>query len=156
MGNTKQAVIYTRVGKRKQKDLGFSITAQLNLLRKYATDKNIEVVKEYQDVCSAVKENRHSLQKLLSYLKANNVKDVLVYSLDRLTRNLSDLAVIKQADITIHAVNNNSVIYPNELNLFAENFNKYCSEREIEEEELKISNELEESEEFYEADEFVI
>jgi predicted site-specific integrase-resolvase len=46
----KQAVIYARVSSKEQEKEGFSIPAQLKLLKEYAATQGFSVVKEYVDV----------------------------------------------------------------------------------------------------------
>ena len=55
MENKLKAVIYARVSSEEQKKEGFSIEAQLDLLRGYAQKKNIDVVKEFTEAETAKK-----------------------------------------------------------------------------------------------------
>lgn len=43
-------VIYARVSSKEQEREGFSIPAQLDLLRKYALKNNFTIVKEFEDI----------------------------------------------------------------------------------------------------------
>ena len=52
---TRKAVIYARVSSKEQEREGFSIPAQLDLLRQYAIKNNYTVVKEFEDVETAKK-----------------------------------------------------------------------------------------------------
>lgn len=45
----KQVVIYARVSSREQEREGFSIPAQLKLLKEYALKQGFQIVKEYSD-----------------------------------------------------------------------------------------------------------
>ena len=49
----KQAVIYARVSSKEQEKEGFSIPAQLKLLKEYAVASGFAVVQEYVDVETA-------------------------------------------------------------------------------------------------------
>jgi site-specific DNA recombinase len=46
----KQAVIYARVSSKEQEKEGFSIPAQLKLLKEYGTAKGFAVAQDYVDV----------------------------------------------------------------------------------------------------------
>ena len=49
----KQAVIYARVSSKEQEKEGFSIPAQLKLLKEYAAAQRFKVAQEYVDVETA-------------------------------------------------------------------------------------------------------
>jgi site-specific DNA recombinase len=49
----KKAVVYARVSNKEQEREGFSIPAQLKLLREYASRDEFELVKEFIDVETA-------------------------------------------------------------------------------------------------------
>ena len=65
--NNKQAVIYARVSTREQQE-GYSIDAQIKLLKEYAEKNNISIVNEFIDVESASKTGRQNFSKMVSYL----------------------------------------------------------------------------------------
>ena len=48
-----EAVLYARVSSRDQEREGYSIPAQQKLLKAYAKDKDITIVREFQDVETA-------------------------------------------------------------------------------------------------------
>lgn len=54
----KQAVIYARVSSKEQEKEGFSIPAQLKLLKQYAAANGFAVVQEYIDVETAKQAGR--------------------------------------------------------------------------------------------------
>ena len=81
----KKVVIYARVSSREQEREGFSIPAQLKLLKEYALKNGFQIVKEYSDAETAKKAGRTNYNAMLEYLKANpEVKTVLVENTDRL------------------------------------------------------------------------
>jgi site-specific DNA recombinase len=57
-GARKQAVVYARVSSKEQEKEGFSISAQLKLLKEYASTNAFEVVREYVDVETAKQTGR--------------------------------------------------------------------------------------------------
>ena len=58
----RQAVVYARVSSKEQEKEGFSIPAQLKLLREYALSDGIRVVEEYVDVETAEQAGRPILK----------------------------------------------------------------------------------------------
>ena len=48
-----KAVVYARVSSEEQKKEGFSIPAQLDLLRSFAKQHNIDVVREFEEAETA-------------------------------------------------------------------------------------------------------
>jgi len=65
-----KAVIYARVSSKEQEKEGFSIPAQLKLLRGYAADKGFSIAKEYIDIETAKKAGRAGFGEMLKYIKA--------------------------------------------------------------------------------------
>lgn len=75
----KQAVIYARVSSREQEREGFSIPAQLKLLKEYALKNGFQIVNEYSDAETAKKAGRTNYNAMLAFLKENpEIKTVLV------------------------------------------------------------------------------
>lgn len=86
-----KAVIYARVSSEEQKKEGFSIPAQLDLLRAYAQEHHIEVVKEFTEAETAKQAGRHQFNEMLKFLKKNKgITSVLCEKTDRLYRNFTD------------------------------------------------------------------
>ena len=82
-----KAVIYARVSSREQEREGFSIPAQLELLRNYALNHNITVVKEFEDAETAKKAGRTNYNEMLKFIKSSkDVNTILVEKTDRLYR----------------------------------------------------------------------
>ena len=67
----REAVIYARVSSKEQEKEGFSIPAQLKLLREYAAANGFEVVQEYVDVETAKQTGRAAFGEMVAYLKAH-------------------------------------------------------------------------------------
>jgi site-specific DNA recombinase len=100
-----KALVYARVSSKEQEKEGFSIPAQLKLLRGYAETQKFTIVQEYVDVETAKQSGRTNFDLMVRYLKAHDdVRIVLVEKTDRLYRNLKDRVTIDGLDIEIHLV----------------------------------------------------
>src|SRR5215813_8895701 len=99
----KQAVIYARVSSKEQEKEGFSIAAQLKLLKEYAAANDLVVVQEYVDVETAKQTGRAAFGEMIAYLKAHpSVRVMLVEKTDRLYRNLKDWVTVDELDVELH------------------------------------------------------
>jgi hypothetical protein len=99
----KQAVIYARVSSKEQEKEGFSIPAQLKLLKEYAAAQGFTVVQEYVDVETAKQTGRAAFGKMVAYLKAHlAIRVLLVEKTDRLYRNLKDWITVDELEVEIH------------------------------------------------------
>src|SRR4051794_14019106 len=99
----KQAVIYARVSSKEQEKEGFSIPAQLKLLKEYAAAQGFAVAQEYVDVETAKQTGRVAFGEMVAYLKAHPVVRVmLVEKTDRLYRNLKDWVTVDDLEVAIH------------------------------------------------------
>ncbi len=67
----RQAVIYARVSSKEQEKEGFSIPAQLKLLRDYAAANGFAVAQEYVDVETAKQTGRAAFGEMVAYLKTH-------------------------------------------------------------------------------------
>lgn len=86
-----KAVIYCRVSSKDQEIEGYSIPAQLKLLKEYARNKNFTVVEVFTEAETAKKAGRKEFNKMLAFLERNkDVKHILVEKTDRLVRNFYD------------------------------------------------------------------
>jgi site-specific DNA recombinase len=98
-----RAVMYARVSSREQEKEGFSIPAQLKLLKEYASANGFSVAKEYVDVETAKQTGRGAFGEMVAYLKAYpSVRVMLVEKTDRLYRNLKDWVTLDELDVEIH------------------------------------------------------
>ena len=99
----KQVVIYARVSSKEQEKEGFSIPAQLKLLKEYAAAQGFSVAQEYVDVETAKQTGRAAFGEMVAYLKAHSaVRVMLVEKTDRLYRNLKDWVTVDELDVEIH------------------------------------------------------
>jgi site-specific DNA recombinase len=99
----KQAVIYARVSSKEQEKEGFSIPAQLKLLKEYASAQGFAVAQEYVDVETAKQSGRAAFGEMVAYLKAHPaIRVMLVEKTDRLYRNLKDWVTVDELEVEIH------------------------------------------------------
>src|SRR5260370_5027363 len=99
----RQAVIYARVSSKEQEKEGFSIPAQLKLLKEYADANGFAVAQEYVDVETAKQAGRAAFGEMVAYLKAHrSVRVMLVEKTDRLYRNLKDWVTVDELDVEMH------------------------------------------------------
>jgi site-specific DNA recombinase len=99
----KQAVMYARVSSKEQEKEGYSIPAQLKLLKDYAAAQGFAVVQEYVDVETAKQTGRAAFGQMVAWLRAHPaVRVMLVEKTDRLYRNLKDWVTIDELDMEIH------------------------------------------------------
>jgi site-specific DNA recombinase len=84
--------IYIRVSTEDQAKEGYSLEVQREYLESFANREGFEVFKIYcDDGISAYSTRRPALQELLQDAKAKKFDLVLVYKIDRFSRNLKDL-----------------------------------------------------------------
>lgn len=89
------AIIYIRVSTTEQAELGYSLKVQEDICRNYAKRNSYEILKVFIEKGESAKTtNRTELKKLLNYInvKSNEIDFLIVFKLDRLTRNLLDYA----------------------------------------------------------------
>ena len=65
------AVIYARVSSKDQEKEGYSIPAQLELLRSYAQSNGFQVIQEFTDVETAKAAGRNNFGQMLRLLEKN-------------------------------------------------------------------------------------
>src|SRR5262245_18794457 len=99
----RRAVIYARVSSKEQEKEGFSIPAQLKLLKEYAAANGFAVAQQYVDVETAKQTGRAAFGEMVAYLKAHpSVRVMLVEKTDRLYRNLKDWVTLDELDLEMH------------------------------------------------------
>jgi site-specific DNA recombinase len=107
----RQAVVYARVSSKEQEKEGFSIPAQLKLLKEYAAREGLTAVQEYVDVETAKQTGRTSFSEMIAFLRVNpRVRIILVEKTDRLYRNLKDWVMLDDLDVEIHLVKEGAVL----------------------------------------------
>lgn len=92
-----KAVIYYRVSTTEQAEHGFSLEHQKEACLKYAESNGYKVIKHFSDEGESAKSaKRPGLQDMLKYCgnKNNRVEAIIVYKVDRLTRNSDDYTYI--------------------------------------------------------------
>jgi DNA invertase Pin-like site-specific DNA recombinase len=111
-------VLYARVSSKEQEKEGFSIPAQLKLLRGYAEEHHFTVIQEYVDVETAKRAGRTGFTAMVDFFKKQTktktseqtCRIVLVEKTDRLYRNLKDWVTLDDLDLEIHFVKENVIL----------------------------------------------
>ncbi len=94
----KKAVAYCRVSSKEQVEEGNSLSTQEKICKDYALKNEYEITQIYIEQGESAKTtDRTELQKLLTYCadKKNAVKAVIIYKLDRLSRNTDDYSQLR-------------------------------------------------------------
>ncbi len=108
---TRQAVIYARVSSREQREEGYSIEAQVRLLRDAASKDGLTIQREFIEVESAKAAGRKKFAEMVSYFKRNrSCRILLVEKTDRLYRNYRDALTLEGLDISIRFVKENETL----------------------------------------------
>ena len=108
------AVNYARVSSREQEQEGYSIPAQLKLLRAYASKNGIEILREFIDVETAKTVGRKAFGEMLNFLRTSRTcHAVLVEKTDRLYRNFEDQVNLEKLGTEIHFVKTGSILSKN-------------------------------------------
>ena len=106
-----RVVLYVRVSSKEQEAEGFSIPAQVRLLREYAASKGLVIVREFEDVETAKVSGRTHFNEMLAYLKKHHAtcRTILAEKTDRLYRNPKDWVALDDLDVEIHFVKENEI-----------------------------------------------
>jgi site-specific DNA recombinase len=112
------AILYARVSSKEQEKEGFSIPAQLKLLRGYAEEHGFTIIQEYVDVETAKRAGRTGFTAMVDFFKRQAksktseqaCRIVLVEKTDRLYRNLKDWVTLDDLDLEIHFVKENVIL----------------------------------------------
>ncbi len=131
---------YCRVSTEEQAEEGFSIEGQTDRLRLYAQLRELGEVTVVTDPGKSGKNlERPGLQQVLAAVQAGHVSHLLVWRLDRLSRNLSDLILLADVcgehGVALHSVTENldlstaaGRMFYNILGTFAQYFREQLSE----------------------------
>ena len=110
----KKAVIYCRVSTKEQVDEGSSLESQIRVCTNYAIRNGYEIVHSFIEKGESAKTtDRTELQNLLAFCsnKKNRVSAVIIYKVDRLSRNTHDYgtlrAVLKRYGVEIKSTSEN-------------------------------------------------
>ena len=107
-------IIYARVSSKEQGQEGYSIPAQLKLLKEYAQLKGLKVVKEFVDIETAKQAGRIHFNEMIKFLQDNsNVRTILCEKTDRLYRNFRDYVTIDGLDLEMHLIKESEVLSKN-------------------------------------------
>ena len=107
----KPAVIYARVSSKDQEREGYSIPAQLKLLREYAHAHEFEVAREFVDVETAKISGRKQFGAMVRFFRENrSCRTAIVEKTDRLYRNFRDCVTLEDLEIEIHLPKEGQVI----------------------------------------------
>jgi site-specific DNA recombinase len=99
---TRTAVLYARVSSREQREEGYSIEAQVNLLREAGAKDRLEIVHEFIEIESAKDAGRKQFAEMVTYFKRHrSCRSLLVEKTDRLYRNQRDALTLEDLDINI-------------------------------------------------------
>jgi DNA invertase Pin-like site-specific DNA recombinase len=102
---SRTAVLYARVSSREQREEGYSIEAQIKLLRAVASNEGIEIVREFVEVESAKTAGRKQFAEMVTFFKRNrSCRILLVEKTDRLYRNQRDALTLEELDISVYFV----------------------------------------------------
>lgn len=132
------AVIYARYSSSSQTEQ--SIEGQLRVCREYAERNNITILDEYIDrAMTGTNDNRPSFQKMINESEKKEFNYVLVYKLDRFSRNKYDNAIYKhklqQNNVRVISATEvisdspEGVIMEGLLEMFAELYSKDLSQK---------------------------
>ncbi len=94
----KLCVVYCRVSTREQVEEGNSLSTQEKVCKEYADKNSYTIAKLFVEQGESAKTaDRTELQKLLAYCsdKKNRISAVVIYKLDRLSRNTDDYSQIR-------------------------------------------------------------
>lgn len=112
-----KTIILARVSTEEQKEAGNSLPSQLFRLRKYARDKHLDIIKEYQFDESAYKDKRKEFSEVIELLKqSKEPMAICCDKIDRLVRNFTKELVLleelrKSGKIELHFYSDNIVIH---------------------------------------------
>jgi len=109
---TKRAIIYGRVSTDDQAEHGYSLPSQFEAMRRYAEQHGLTVPSpeyEIQDDYTGAKLQRPGLDRARRMLDDHEAEAIIVYSPDRLTRNLAHSLILREewhrAEIELHYCN---------------------------------------------------
>ena len=118
MANTR-TVAFARVSSKAQEEEGYSLDAQLKILKQYCREHKLNVVTEFRISETASKNERRTVfREMLRYIEKNKITNLVVEKTDRLTRNFRDALVVDdwlEADQqrVLHMVKEGLVIHKN-------------------------------------------
>ena len=107
----KTAVLYARVSSKDQEREGYSIPAQLKLLKDYAEKNEFHIAREFVDVETAKVTGRKQFGEMVRYFQENpSCRVAIVEKTDRLYRNFRDCVTLEDLEVEIHLPKEGQVI----------------------------------------------
>src|SRR5215469_11503296 len=107
----KTVVLYARVSSKDQEREGYSIPAQLKLLREYAQKNEFKIVREFVDVETAKVTGRKQFGEMIRFLEQTpSCRSVIVEKTDRLYRNFRDCVTLEDLEVEIHLPKEGQII----------------------------------------------
>ena len=106
----KTAVLYSRVSTTDQKDNGYSLPQQKEILSKFCSNYNIKILEYFEEDYTGTTLKRPAYTRLKAFVSKNKVDLILVHKWDRFTRSTPN------GLIEIEAMQNNGI----EINAIAE------------------------------------
>jgi site-specific DNA recombinase len=106
-------VVYARVSTVEQREEGYSLDAQMALLREYALKKGFNVAREYLDADSGAKQGRSFFGQMVEDVRGLGSDCAIVCEkTDRLYRNFADMVKVDELGVELHFVKENIVVGP--------------------------------------------
>ena len=105
----KRAILYRRVSTTEQKDTGSSLSSQKEHLTSFCIRNDIEIIKDYEEDCSAKNFNRPEFSKLIEYAVKNKrgIDYLFINRWDRFSRDVHEaldiLKLFKNMNIEINS-----------------------------------------------------
>ncbi|WP_194214563.1 recombinase family protein [Kordiimonas pumila] len=112
-------VKFCRVSSREQEETGYSLDAQDKVLSEYAEKNRIDIRKAFRISESASgKQERKTFSEMMTYVRRNRVRNIIVETTDRLTRNFADVPdidkwVMGDERNQIHLVKEGCILHKN-------------------------------------------
>ena len=91
----RRAVPYCRVSTDNQEAEGTSLQTQLDACLSYCRDKGYDVSYRFSEACSGLTLDRPKLNELRELIRAGDIDVVIVYCLDRLSRNATHGVILR-------------------------------------------------------------
>lgn len=115
-----RTVILARVSSKEQCNEGYSIPAQVKLLEDYCIRNGLNVVRKPFEIAESAsgKKQRFLFDSMQEFIKNNNINNLVVEKVDRLTRNFKDAVMIddwleEDESRKLHLVKDSLVMHKN-------------------------------------------